>query len=224
MRKSFGVKSSGLLTSRCKYKISLDLVVFLTANGALLCAMIRPSAMRPQKQLCRPGYWNVKNVKEDIHALPIHGLRLWRGPVSIRAEHTPCVALRVHSSSILGWRFRYGRVVLLCALGFLWAMWRADNILQALLDSTAQGQVLSVAGLINELLLRFAMGSGFVVKVHHAADARGRASILKNLKLNWYDQDKELSVWAYCRLKVRLKVPHGQRNPGTFDRGKMVIY
>ena len=62
-------------------------------------------------------------------------------------------------------------------------------------------------------------------KVHYAADARGRASILKNFKLNWYDQDKykELSVRAYCRLKVRLKVPHGQRNPGTFDRGKWLF-
>jgi hypothetical protein len=61
--------------------------------------------MRPQKQLCRPGYWNVTNVKEDIHALSIYGLRLWRGPVLIRAEHTPCVTLRVHSSSIFGLAF-----------------------------------------------------------------------------------------------------------------------
>ena len=163
MRKSFGVKFSGLLTSSCKYEISVDLVVFLTANRALLCAMIRPSAMRPQKQLCRPGYWDVTNVKEDIHALPIYGLRLWRGPVPIRAAHTSCVALREHSSSTLAWRFRYGRVVVLCALGFLWAMWRADNILQARFDPTAQGQVFSVAGLINEPLSRFATGSGFVL-------------------------------------------------------------
>ena len=76
----------------------------------------------------------------------------------------------------LGWRFRYGRVVLLCALGFLWAMWRADSVSQARLDPAAQGLLFSVAGLIKEPLSRFATGSGFVLKVHHAAETTGRAS------------------------------------------------
>jgi len=121
---------------------------------------------------------------------------------------------------------RYGprwRLVALCAVGFLWAMWRAGVILDQRLEPLRQGHVFSVTGIVDTPSIDFGRGQKFNIKVHNVVDAGGVTVRLARVKLTWYQRHEILPAGSRCRLKVRLKTPHGKRNPGTFDREKWLF-
>ena len=111
----------------------------------------------------------------------------------------------------------------LIALGFLWAMWCAELILAARLPPTREGQVLSIVGTVTSRPVDIGVGEKFEFQVQHAADARGVEVRLAGLKLAWYDRPGAIAARSRCSLKVRLKLPYGTRNPGSFDREKWMF-
>ncbi len=116
--------------------------------------------------------------------------------------------------------FRLGALI---ALGFLWAMWRAELILAERLPPSREGQVLTIVGTITSRPANSRVGTRFDFRVHHAADPRGNELDLARIKLAWYDRPVAVAARAHCTLKVRLKLPYGARNPGGFDREKWMF-
>ncbi|MDA0821586.1 MAG: DNA internalization-related competence protein ComEC/Rec2 [Proteobacteria bacterium] len=115
------------------------------------------------------------------------------------------------------------RVLACCALGFLWAMWRADSVLQQRLDPQYEGAIVTVIGRINEQPSAYASASRMVLDVLTSKTGRDQTLNLARLQLNWYDPPQSLTLASKCELKVRLKVPHGVQNPGGFDREKWLF-
>lgn len=115
------------------------------------------------------------------------------------------------------------RIAGLIALGFLWAMWRAEMLLGARLEPSREGQVLSIVGTVTSRPVEIGAGKRFDFQARNATDPRGIEVPLSALKLAWYDRPLALSVRSQCSLKVRLKLPYGTRNPGSFDREKWMF-
>ncbi len=115
------------------------------------------------------------------------------------------------------------RIPALFIIGFLWAMWRAELILDSRLEPAREGQVLNIVGLVTSRPVDFGAGKRFDFKARQVTDQRGTELHLSKLKLAWYERELALATRARCELKVRLKLPYGTRNPGSFDREKWMF-
>lgn len=139
-----------------------------------------------------------------------------------RVPH-PLVYACIIPITILLARVPRSRIVALCGVGFLWAMWRADLVLDARLDAARAGNVFNLTGTIANRPIDFGAGQRFDFHVRSATDAAGASLPLAVLKLSWYDHPGALQSGARCSLKARLKIPYGTRNPGAFDREKWLF-
>jgi competence protein ComEC len=115
------------------------------------------------------------------------------------------------------------RILALFTIGFLWGMWRAELILDSRLEPARAGQVLHIVGLIISRPVDFGAGKRFDFKARQVTDQRATELRLSKLKLAWYDWELALATRARCELKVRLKLPYGTRNPGSFDGEKWMF-
>ena len=115
------------------------------------------------------------------------------------------------------------------------AGWRAVAYAKSAFDPSLEGRDLRVTGVVSEMPQRNEAGTRFVVDVESAqwtdADTRGRPAVPDRIALGWYADGS--SPWGRTSpastvaasphagerwsLTVRLKAPHGNRNPHGFD-------
>jgi competence protein ComEC len=110
------------------------------------------------------------------------------------------------------------RPLLLIAIGFLWALFRADLLLSQQLPSILEGQDILLDGTvisipdIQDHSLRFVFAPKRLLFKGQVWDAP------KRVRLSWYqDPPSRLKVGDRWQLTVRLKRPRGFMNPGGFD-------
>ncbi|SEU10594.1 DNA internalization-related competence protein ComEC/Rec2 [Variovorax sp. OV084] len=145
----------------------------------------------------------------------------------------------------LCWRRMPGRGLMLIALlcgamaGAGLTGWRAAVYASGALDPALEGRDLQVTGVVSEMPQRNEAGTQFRLDVESAGwadpDAQGRPAVPDRIALGWYAEGS--SLWSRAsesraplastvgslhagerwRLTVRLKAPHGSRNPHGFD-------
>jgi len=109
------------------------------------------------------------------------------------------------------------------ALGFAWAVWRAEIRLADELPAAWEGRDVAVLGVVATLPQEFGNGQRFEFAVEQV-DSHG-AIVPGRIMLSWYqgrpgeDTFERLAVrpGERWRFTVRLKRPHGNANPGGFD-------
>jgi len=103
--------------------------------------------------------------------------------------------------------------------GFLWALIQAHLLLDAQLPASLERQDLWLEGRIASLPARDARRVRFEFEVFAARLAATEEVIpmVPRVRLSWYGRHGEPVPGERWRLKVRLKRPHGFRNPGGFD-------
>lgn len=105
------------------------------------------------------------------------------------------------------------------ALGFAWAAWRAELRLADALAVELEGSDIELVGVVAGLPQSFAYGERFEFDVFSASTAAG--GVPGRVSLSWYRNGPEgspvLRPGERWRLTARLKLPHGNANPGGFD-------
>ncbi len=102
--------------------------------------------------------------------------------------------------------------------GFLWSLVYAHHILQETLPTDLIGKDVVIEGHIASLPAQKSRHLQFEFDVQRAWEAEQSVVIPKRIRLNWYRSfPAELRAGDQWRLQVRLKPPHGFRNPGGFD-------
>jgi competence protein ComEC len=118
-----------------------------------------------------------------------------------------------------GWRWLAG-VLAAALIGLGYTGWRAHGVAALAMPPALQGVDLTLTGVVASLPQRGADGLRFVFEV---ADNRP-AGVPPRLQLGWYwhgaaPEDRHLPrAGEHWRLTVRLRSPHGPRNPHGFDR------
>lgn len=116
--------------------------------------------------------------------------------------------------AIAGGRWRWPATA---AAGFLWAACYSASLLHPVLDPALEGRDLRVAGCIEGLPRRGGHATRFILRLPPGARGPGGAVLPRRLRLGWYQHPPALRAGGCWRLTVRLKRPHGFRNPGGFD-------
>ena len=118
-------------------------------------------------------------------------------------------------SSALAWRGL--RPLLWFALGFCWAVWRADYALANRLPASAHDHAQFITGYVAD----FPSTSGDATQFQFIAAPNARLAAWPRrsarIHLSWYDAPFVLEPGSNCELAVRLKRPRGVRNPYGFD-------
>ena len=104
-----------------------------------------------------------------------------------------------------------------CISGFLWSLLSAHQILAFSLPEDLVGQDLLIEGQIASLPEINAHHVRFEFDVLRAWAEEMPVTIPVHIRLSWYRTDSILTAGETWRLRVRLKPPHGFRNPGGFD-------
>jgi len=113
------------------------------------------------------------------------------------------------------------RPVAMLALGVLWALFRADLVLDARWPDALEGRDATVVGTVSGLPEPGARRLVFDLRVRRAWAEDEPIPFAGRIRLRWYEPAGPVagrvepgSTW---RLRVRLKQPHGYSNPGGFD-------
>ena len=107
-------------------------------------------------------------------------------------------------------------MVFLC--GFIWSWGHALFILDHMLDESLEGKTLILKGVIiglpekNERRLRFDVRVKDMFSEGRVLEHKPR-----KIRLSWYNPKVKIISGETWRFQVRLKRPHGWRNPGGFD-------
>jgi len=110
------------------------------------------------------------------------------------------------------------RLVACAAIGFIWALLRADFVLQQDLARDLEGQSIQVLGRVVSLPDAGPQRVRFEFEIDELRDAAGKNRPLPGkARLNWYRSQSKPEPGQVWRLTVRLKRPHGFMNPGGFD-------
>ena len=110
---------------------------------------------------------------------------------------------------------------LLCAvgLGFFYAAWLAENRLADALPSEWQGREIEVVGVVSTLPRPTEQGQSFMLDVERSLTPQ--VHVPKRILLSTYPDRNadapEVHAGERWQLTVRLKRPHGSRNPHGFD-------
>jgi competence protein ComEC len=102
--------------------------------------------------------------------------------------------------------------------GCLWAIFRADILLSEVLPDEVDGQAIQITGQIKGLTLYKERSIRFDFEIAEIT-GNGIALIprLKKVRLSWYGKYPEIRPDETWHLTVKMKQPHGFRNPGGFD-------
>lgn len=104
-----------------------------------------------------------------------------------------------------------------CISGFLWSLLSAHPILAISLPQDLAGQDLRLEGRIASLPEVNQHHVRFEFDVQRAWAGETPVTIPARIRLSWYRTDSSLTAGETWQLLVRLKPPHGFRNPGGFD-------
>ncbi len=120
--------------------------------------------------------------------------------------------------AVLGAAFLPGmRLPALFAVGFLWALFRADQLLATSLPPALEGRDLFLEATVASIPQSIGRGVRFEAHVHSLTYAGRPREGPARVRLNWYGDPPALTVGERWLLTVRLKQPHGFSNPGGFD-------
>ena len=103
-------------------------------------------------------------------------------------------------------------IFLSVTLGFLWAEFRAQSILNWNLDKNLEVKNILIEGNIATLPKIDEKHENFIFEFQKT-----------RISLNWYNNFRNLTVGDKWQLLVRLKRPHGTMNPGGFDYEKYLF-
>ncbi len=104
------------------------------------------------------------------------------------------------------------------ACGFLWALLRADYAEMHRFDTSLEGRVLQVQGVVASLPRRRPGRARFEFLIQHRPGGRaGRQHLSGKVVLSWYLPPAALVPGDCWRLRVKLKRPWGFRDPGVRD-------
>lgn len=111
---------------------------------------------------------------------------------------------------------RWRHPVLFLLLGFCWAWWRAEQLLELELPSRLERGVVVIEGRVASLPERSSQRVRFVFEPTGLPDFNGR------ILLSWYNnqdgaEPPYMEAGEQWQLHARLKRPHGMSNPGGFD-------
>lgn len=113
--------------------------------------------------------------------------------------------------------YRSLRLPLMFLLGFSWALFRSQIILQQNLPKALEKRDVVVVGNIVSMIQDKGRYLQFRFRVDHLS-YHGQAYQSPGLvRLNWYDKTKVLQAGDRYRFTVRLKRPNGMMNPAGFD-------
>lgn len=102
--------------------------------------------------------------------------------------------------------------------GFLWCLWSAHHILGVSLPPELEGRDIQVEGHVAGLPEFFERRTRFEFVVSQLWVDGERRQWPARIRLSWYGRTPPaLEAGDAWRLQVRLKRPHGFRNPGGFD-------
>ncbi len=101
--------------------------------------------------------------------------------------------------------------------GFLWALWIGHQLLAQGLPAALEGQDLLLEGQVAGLPVVRERHVRFEFDVRQARQGDRVVPFAARIRLNWYGRYPDLVPGQPWRLTVRLKAPHGFRNPGGFD-------
>lgn len=116
--------------------------------------------------------------------------------------------------------FRFGllRYAAWIALGYCWAAWQADSLLNKNLPIDLAGRDVQVQGVVNSLPEQLhGARTRFYFAVTAYQSPQGWQPIHITARLNWYRSAVAMQAGEKWQLRVRLKEPHGLSNPGGFD-------
>ncbi len=111
------------------------------------------------------------------------------------------------------------RILFVFLAGFLWSLLQAHLLLAAGLPASLEGRDVWLEGRIASLPASDERRVRFELDVDGARlAASGKAvPMVPRVRLSWYGRHANPVPGERWRLKVRLKRPHGFRNPGSFD-------
>ncbi len=109
------------------------------------------------------------------------------------------------------------RIPALAALGFLFAVWRADLLLAGQLPVALEGQTVMLEGPIVGLPITLGDAYRFDLEVERLAGLGQGWPSPGRMRLTWYRGDARPAPGEIWRLRARLKRPHGMLNPGGLD-------
>lgn len=116
------------------------------------------------------------------------------------------------------------RLPLLLLCGFLWALFRADIVLQQSLPSALEAKPLTVTGRIVGLPVQYDDSVKFLLDVETLQDSTRQWPSPGRIQLMWSGMNAaKLRPGDTWRLNVRLKRPHGLMNPGGFDQEQQMF-
>jgi len=100
--------------------------------------------------------------------------------------------------------------------GFVWAVFRADAILQERLPAELEGRDIVVAGVVADLPQPTEYGSRFSFDVTSTRIDDAPVAVPTRIRLS-ADHNIVVRAGEAWRFTARLKRPHGLQNPGGFD-------
>jgi len=118
---------------------------------------------------------------------------------------------------LAAWLSTPARPLALFVCGFLWALLRAQCMLQAVLPASLEGQTLVVHGTIASLPTRDARRLRFEFLISGARRGAQPVAFQGLVRLAWYQGAPSVKPGQKWRLELRLKRPRGLVNPGGFD-------
>jgi len=140
-----------------------------------------------------------------VHELPELPGRVWA---------VPCLL-----AAVLALRYRPARAVLWCLLGAAWTVWCASERLAERLPTAVTGRDFAVTGFIATFPSPAPGQTTFTFRV----TGPRAAEIPRRLRLTWYEPPQGLAAGDAFRMMVRLRPPHGGRNPGGFDYERWLL-
>lgn len=99
--------------------------------------------------------------------------------------------------------------------GFVWAVFRADFILQQELPAALEGRDVTIQGVVADLPQPTDYGTRFVFDIEHAESEGMLVQLPSRVRLSTHSLN--VRAGEQWRLTVRLRRPHGLQNPGGFD-------
>ena len=120
--------------------------------------------------------------------------------------------------ALLGLSWRPTRMFAIFLIGFLWALYRAQITLDAVLDENLEGRTVRVQGVVADIPSG-TQGQAIRFPLHaERIDAgNGWEDFPRILRLGWYQTREWPALGERWQLSVRLKRPHGYANPSGFD-------
>jgi len=108
-------------------------------------------------------------------------------------------------------------------LGFLYTISYATLVNHWHVPDEIEGKTVTVSGIIQTIPNKQEHHQSFIFKAKEIIDEQGKNHGSTKIKLSWFNKYADLKVGDEWRFAVRLKKPHGLRNPGSFDYEKWLF-